>query len=178
MDGRAKGAQLAEEPQVLEVAADRAARPGEIDAPEESAGGEQGIVAAVKAGHTYAKPFGPSGPDITLTATDSDGDSAIIGSGTYADDRLGAASCTGWGEPILRAVLAKTAVDALASGRGPDAASRAALRELARLSGLGGVILVDRSGRACASFNTPRMARGLADSRGLAVMVERKERWR
>jgi beta-aspartyl-peptidase (threonine type) len=106
------------------------------------------------------------------------GDSAIVGSGTYADDRHGAASSTGWGEPILRAVLAKTAVDALASGRGPDAASRVALRELARLSGFGGVILVDRSGRAAATFNTPRMARALADSRGLAVMVERRERWR
>ncbi len=106
------------------------------------------------------------------------GDSAIIGGGTYADNRRGAASCTGWGEPILRAVLAKTAVDALANGRGPDAASRAAVRELALLSGFGGVILVDRSGRASASFNTPRMARGLADARGLAVMVDRKERRR
>jgi beta-aspartyl-peptidase (threonine type) len=106
------------------------------------------------------------------------GDSAIIGSGTYADDRRGAASCTGWGEPILRAVLAKTAVDALSGGAGPGAASAAALRELSRLSGFGGMIVVDKSGRAGASFNTPRMARGLADSRGLAVMVERRERWR
>ena len=106
------------------------------------------------------------------------GDSAIVGSGTYADDRRGAASCTGWGEAILRTVLAKTAVDALASRGGPDAASRAAIRELALLSGFGGVILVDRKGLAGASFNTPRMARGLADSRGLAVMVERKARRR
>jgi beta-aspartyl-peptidase (threonine type) len=104
------------------------------------------------------------------------GDSAIVGGGTYADDRRGAASCTGWGEPILRAVLAKTAVDALAQGRGPEAASRVALRELARVSGFGGVILVDRKGRAGASFNTPRMARGLADARGLAVLIERGER--
>ena len=106
------------------------------------------------------------------------GDSAIVGSGTYADDRRGAASCTGWGEPILRAVLAKTAVDALAAGRGPDAASRVALRELTRLSGFGGVILVDRGGRVSAAFNTPRMARGLADSRGIAVLVSRHERRR
>jgi beta-aspartyl-peptidase (threonine type) len=105
------------------------------------------------------------------------GDSAIVGSGTFADDRRGAASCTGWGEPILRAVLAKSAVDALVGGRDPAAASRAALRELARLSGFGGVIVVDRSGRAGAAFNTPRMARGLADARGLAVLVERRERW-
>jgi beta-aspartyl-peptidase (threonine type) len=105
------------------------------------------------------------------------GDSAIVGGGTFADDRRGAASCTGWGEPILRAVLAKTAVDALEGGRDPAAASREAIRELARLSGFGGIILVDRSGRAGAAFNTPRMARGLADSRGLAVLVERRERW-
>ena len=106
------------------------------------------------------------------------GDSAIVGAGTYADDRLGAASCTGWGEPILRAVLAKTAVDELAGGWPPDVASRAALRELTRLSGFGGVILVDRSGRLGASFTTPRMARGFADARGLTVMVERGERRR
>ena len=105
------------------------------------------------------------------------GDSAIIGGGTYADNRRGAASCTGWGEPILRAVLAKTAVDALSRGRGPELASRAALRELARLSGFGGLILVDRFGRACAAFNTPRMARGIADARGLGVLVLRRERW-
>lgn len=104
------------------------------------------------------------------------GDSAIVGSGTYADDRHGAASCTGWGEPILRAVLAKTAVDALAGGNSPDAASSAAVRELVRLSGFGGLILVDTSGCTAAAFNTPRMARGLADSRGLAVLVERRER--
>jgi len=39
----------------------------------------QSIIDAVKAGHTYAKPFGTDGPDITLTATNSDGDDAIIG---------------------------------------------------------------------------------------------------
>src|SRR6185503_5833435 len=39
------------------------------------------------------------------------GDSPIVGAGTYADDRAGAVSCTGWGEGILRVVLAKSAVD-------------------------------------------------------------------
>jgi beta-aspartyl-peptidase (threonine type) len=102
------------------------------------------------------------------------GDSAIIGAGTYADNRKGAASCTGWGEPILRAVLAKSAVDALA--KGPEAALRVSVRDLARLGGHGGVIIVDREGRAGASFNTPRMARGLADARGVFVLVERRER--
>jgi isoaspartyl peptidase/L-asparaginase-like protein (Ntn-hydrolase superfamily) len=68
-------------------------------------------------------------------------------------------------------VLAKVAVDALA-GRGAPGAARAAIRELASLSGFGGVILVDRRGLAAAAFNTPRMARGLADAAGQRVSVE------
>jgi beta-aspartyl-peptidase (threonine type) len=101
------------------------------------------------------------------------GDSPIPGAGGYADDRLGAASCTGWGEGILRVVLAKSAVDALAE-RPAEAAARKAMASLRRVEGQGGVILVDRAGRVGASFNTPRMARGLATQEaGLAVGVER-----
>ncbi|HET6830849.1 MAG TPA: CehA/McbA family metallohydrolase [Solirubrobacterales bacterium] len=37
------------------------------------------IVAAVKADHTYVKPFGPSGPDLTLEAANENGEGAIIG---------------------------------------------------------------------------------------------------
>jgi beta-aspartyl-peptidase (threonine type) len=153
--------------------------------------GEKGLVATEFSPH--AKPHGTVGAvardrrgrlaAATSTGGTQDkapgrvGDSPIVGCGTYADDRRGAASCTGWGEPILRAVLAKTAVDALATGGGPAVASRAAILELKRVAGFGGLIIVDRDGRAGASFNTPRMARGLADDRGLAVLVERRERW-
>jgi isoaspartyl peptidase/L-asparaginase-like protein (Ntn-hydrolase superfamily) len=49
---------------------------------------------------------------------------------------------------------------------------------LARIRGYGGVILVDRRGRAAAAFNTPRMARGFADARGIDVLVGRGERRR
>ena len=34
---------------------------------------KQAIIDAVKADHTYVKPFGPSGPDISLTGTTPDG---------------------------------------------------------------------------------------------------------
>jgi len=101
------------------------------------------------------------------------GDSPIPGAGSYADDRKGAASCTGWGEGILRVVLAKTAVDSLAGEPAPSAA-RKAITALRRVDGQGGVIIVDRAGRVGASFNTPRMARGLAtEADGPAVGVER-----
>jgi beta-aspartyl-peptidase (threonine type) len=106
------------------------------------------------------------------------GDSPIIGAGTFADDRGGAASCTGWGESLLRAVTAKTAVDALRRGRRPGTAARAAIEALAEDGGFGGIVLVDRRGRADAWFNTPRMARGLADEHGIAILVDARERRR
>lgn len=94
------------------------------------------------------------------------GDTPVIGAGTYADDRFGGASATGWGEGILRVALTKAAVDDLAAGHPPQEAARRALAALARVRGKGGLIVVDSTGRAAAVFTTPRMARGLADEFG------------
>ena len=41
------------------------------------------------------------------------GDSPLIGCGCYADSEAGGVSCTGYGEAIMKVVLAKTAVDFL-----------------------------------------------------------------
>lgn len=90
------------------------------------------------------------------------GDSPLIGAGTYADSLAGAASCTGWGEGILRVVMAKTAIDRLAAGASLERASAEALRDLDRIGGRAGMILLDARGRATAIYNTPRMARGVA----------------
>jgi len=101
------------------------------------------------------------------------GDTAIIGAGTYADDAAGAASSTGWGEGILRVTLARAATDRLAAGLTPGRAGRSAIDTLARVRGKGGVILVDRRGAAAATYNTPRMARGIAtQKKGLLVGVD------
>lgn len=101
------------------------------------------------------------------------GDTPVIGAGTYADDRLGAASSTGWGEAILKTALARAAVDALSRGRAPARAAVDAVRSLRRVDGHAGLILVDRRGRASAAFNTPRMARGIATvAGGLVVAVD------
>jgi beta-aspartyl-peptidase (threonine type) len=101
------------------------------------------------------------------------GDSAIIGAGTYADDRVGAVSATGWGEGILRVSLAKAAVDRMATGSTPGRAGSSALARLGRVHGHAGLILVDRRGRASAVFNTPRMARGLATEKdGLRIGID------
>ncbi|MBI5032406.1 MAG: isoaspartyl peptidase/L-asparaginase [Chloroflexi bacterium] len=98
------------------------------------------------------------------------GDSPLIGAGTYADNLLGGASATGWGEAITRVVLSKYAVDALANNRHPNEAARDAVQMLAsRVGGTAGVILVDRSGRIGWAFNTPRMAYAYLAPDGLVV---------
>jgi beta-aspartyl-peptidase (threonine type) len=132
--------------------------------------GTVGAVALDRAGHLAAAT---STGGVQDKAPGRVGDTPIIGSGTFADDALGAASCTGHGESILRVVLAKYAVDRLDRKRPPAAAARSALRALCRVGGLGGLILIDRRGRVACAFNTPRMARGIATERGgLHVAVD------
>jgi beta-aspartyl-peptidase (threonine type) len=87
------------------------------------------------------------------------GDSSLIGCGCYADNQSGAASCTGWGEPIMKLVLAKWATDRVRQGIAPDITSTEAMQYLhRRLKGHGGMILLDARGRFGIAHNTPRMA--------------------
>ncbi len=88
------------------------------------------------------------------------GDSPLVGCGYYADNQAGGASLTGWGESIMRLVLAKWAVDQLACGADPQTVTRAAIEHLAeRVNGNGGIILADRFGRVADAHNTSAMAR-------------------
>jgi len=71
------------------------------------------------------------------------GDSSLIGCGCYADNQSGAASCTGWGEPIMKLVLAKWAADRVGKNGAPDAVALEAMAYLKRrLNGHGGMILL------------------------------------
>lgn len=89
------------------------------------------------------------------------GDSAVIGAGTYADDRFGAASATGQGEAIVRVVLAKSVLDALADGRDPGGAARQGIDALAqRVASTAGIIVVDALGRFGYAYNTEHMTVG------------------
>jgi beta-aspartyl-peptidase (threonine type) len=86
------------------------------------------------------------------------GDSALIGCGTYADSTLGAASCTGDGEAIIRVVLARRALDFLKEAGDADYASRVAVDLLVEEGrGEGGLILVDWRGRTGYAHSTPFM---------------------
>ncbi len=101
------------------------------------------------------------------------GDSSIIGCGCYADNGSAAASLTGWGEPIMKLVLGKWAVDRVEAGATPQEAASAAIRHLhTRLGGHGGIILLDAQGRMGFAHNTPGMAWGVADENGIRAGLQ------
>lgn len=104
------------------------------------------------------------------------GDSSLIGGGCYADNRSAAVSTTGWGEPMMKLVLAKWTADRVESGIAPDEAARQALYYLkSRLNGHGGIVVVDTRGRIGIAHNTPRMAwatcRNEKKSSGIVIEV-------
>ncbi len=87
------------------------------------------------------------------------GDSSLIGCGCYADNLSAAVSTTGWGEPIMKLVLAKWTADRVSAGNLPEWAAKEAMNYLKqRLNGHGGVIVLNAQGQIGIAHNTPRMA--------------------
>jgi beta-aspartyl-peptidase (threonine type) len=125
-------------------------------------GGTVGAVAVDRRGHVAAAT---STGGLSGKLPGRIGDSAVIGAGTYADDRAGAASATGLGERILSMGLARRSVDLLRHGLGPNLAARHVLGEIATLGGGAGLILVDRFGRIAWAFDTEEMTVGIRPRR-------------
>jgi beta-aspartyl-peptidase (threonine type) len=87
------------------------------------------------------------------------GDSSLIGCGCYANNESAAASTTGWGEPIMKLVLAKWTADRIAAGNLPEWAAQESMNYLKeRVNGHGGIIVLDIHGHFGIAHNTPRMA--------------------
>lgn len=87
------------------------------------------------------------------------GDSAVVGCGLYADNKIGGCSTTGDGESIIPVVLAKTAIDFLTGDRHPDEAAQMAIDALvSKVKGEAGCILIDRQGRVGWAYNSSHMA--------------------
>ncbi|HEY2460375.1 MAG TPA: isoaspartyl peptidase/L-asparaginase [Candidatus Acidoferrum sp.] len=159
-------------------------------AAENHPGHGQGTVGAVAIDRNGALFAATSTGGICCKLPGRVGDSPLIGCGCYADAEAGGVSCTGYGEAIMKVVMAKTAVDYLrrpaamdfegsagagnhgGHGRpvifsGPEnfdlasLAARDAIHLLAkRTHATGGLILLDRQGNPGFAFNTPRMAYG------------------
>lgn len=89
------------------------------------------------------------------------GDSPLIGAGTYANNRTCAISCTGHGEPFIRAVAAYD-VSALMEYKNlslQDAMNEVVNVKLVGMEGEGGMIGVDAKGQIAMVFNSAGMYR-------------------
>ena len=94
------------------------------------------------------------------------GDTPIIGSGNYADDRV-AVSCTGHGEYFM---LGITAYDVAArikyKGLSLEDAAAETIARLTEIGGEGGLIAVDSEGNVVLPFNSDGMYRGSVSANG------------
>ena len=100
------------------------------------------------------------------------GDSPIIGAGTYANNATCAISCTGHGEPFIKAVAAYD-VAAHMEYKGlslHDAMNEVVHKKLIALEGEGGMIGVDAKANISMMFNSAGMYRAMQHSNGQKVI--------
>ncbi len=96
------------------------------------------------------------------------GDSPLIGCGTYANNKTCAISCTGHGEPFIRAVAAYD-VSCLIEYKGMNlqqAMNEVVHKKLIALDGEGGMIGIDATGNGAMVFNCDGMYRGMRNNSG------------
>jgi beta-aspartyl-peptidase (threonine type) len=145
-------------------------------------GHEQGTVGAVAIDQTGALFAATSTGGTCCKLPGRIGDSPLIGCGCYADSEAGGVSATGYGEAIMKIVMAKTATDFLrntstvtaqsptTSRSSPSSAMQAAQDTIAlfakRTQATAGLVLLDRNGNPGFAFNAPRMAYGYVSPDG------------
>jgi L-asparaginase / beta-aspartyl-peptidase len=100
------------------------------------------------------------------------GDSPVIGAGNYANNKTCAISCTGHGEPFIKAVAAYD-VSCLMEYKNmslPDAMNEVVNKKLVAIEGEGGMIGVDAAGNIAMLFNSAGMYRAARSSDGLEMV--------
>jgi beta-aspartyl-peptidase (threonine type) len=107
------------------------------------------LAAATSTGGTNNKPMGRIG------------DSAVIGSGTYANNETCAVSCTGKGEPIMRVCNAFNIHAQMKYGEKSLLNScESAIEQIKDIDSHAGFIAVDKNANVVTMFNTALMGRG------------------
>lgn len=126
--------------------------------------GTVGAVALDKEGNLAA---GTSTGGMTNKKYGRIGDSPIIGSGTYANNKTVGISCTGWGEFYIRNVVAYD-LSALMEYKNlsVEDAGRIVIQKVGDMGGDGGLIALDKNGNVAMPFNTEGMYRGTVTSDG------------
>jgi len=151
----------------------RAAKPDEltIKATEEESLGTVGAVACDSAGNLAAAT---STGGVLNKRFGRVGDSPIIGSGNYANNKTCAVSCTGSGEFFIRGVVAYD-VACLIEHKGMSlqaATDEVIHKRILEIKGDGGLIAVDATGNIAMPFNTRRMFRAcVASNRPMEVYI-------
>lgn len=138
----------------------------QIDHPQVSIGGDTvGAVALDSQGNLATATSTGGTPDKLPGRV---GDSPLVGSGGYADNRTAAVSATGHGEDLMKVVISKQVCDFVAAGMSAQDASDAAIELLADLvGGEGGVITIDAKGQIGIAFNTNAMPHAFASGDGV-----------
>jgi beta-aspartyl-peptidase (threonine type) len=100
------------------------------------------------------------------------GDSPLIGAGVFADNETCAVSATGYGEDFMRCVISKTISDFVyMQDLDAKVATQAGIDYLTRkVSGRGGVIVIDRDGNCASGFTTSKMIHGWIEKGGEAMV--------
>jgi len=131
--------------------------------------GTVGAVACDKNGHIAAAT---STGGMTNKKYGRIGDSPVIGAGNYANNKTCAISCTGHGEPFIKAVAAYD-VSCMMEYKNLslyDAMYEVVNKKLVAIEGEGGMIGVDAAGNIAMLFNTVGMYRAARNSHGLEVV--------
>jgi beta-aspartyl-peptidase (threonine type) len=127
---------------------------GKLRGEPEHSGGTVGA-AAIDANGVLAAATSTGG--VTLKLVGRVGDSPVPGAGNYAS-RVVAASATGTGEYVLRALTTRSISEAMERGASLEEAMQAAMEHLGReFDADVGVVAVDRGGRTLARHRTPAM---------------------
>lgn len=131
--------------------------------------GTVGCVALDKKGNITA---GTSTGGMTNKRWNRIGDSPIIGSGTYANNKTCGVSSTGWGEYFIRA---QVAYDISAQMEYQNKSLKEATKDviqnkLTKLGGTGGVVALDKNGNMSFEFNTAGMYRASMDDKGELII--------
>ncbi|XP_049699461.2 probable isoaspartyl peptidase/L-asparaginase GA20639 isoform X1 [Helicoverpa armigera] len=128
----------------------------EIGPKDEGGVGTVGAVAIDRNGHIAAAT---STGGMSGKAVGRIGDTPQIGSGTYADDHIGAVSTTGHGESILRYCLAHSIIKLMESGKDAQTATTIAVNGMtARLKNTAGAITLSKNGDVGIHFSSKRMS--------------------
>lgn len=140
-----------------------------VEAPAKESGEKKfGTVGAVARDQQGNLAAGTSTGGMTNKKFGRVGDSPIIGAGTYANNSTCAISCTGHGELFIKAVAAFD-VHALMAYKKislEEAMQEVVMVTLTSIGGEGGMVGIDKEGRAYGIFNSDGMYRGIKSSDG------------